>query len=98
MKDTGRKFYQLIKEIFAKIGVHPTSVDGGCYAFAFKQKYLAFVCSETDNFLISANSDEAFQFMKNKTKEAFGISLQTGTQINYLNFNLIQRGHGISMN
>jgi hypothetical protein len=97
MKDTGRKFYQLIKAIFAEIGVHPTSVDGGFYAFAYKQKYLVFVCSETDDFLISTDSNKAFGFIQNKMKEEFGISLQTGIRINYLNFKLIQSEHGISM-
>ena len=50
MKETGRKLYQCIKAIFAEIGLHPTPVDGGFYAFAFKQKYLVFVCSKTDDF------------------------------------------------
>ena len=43
MKDTGRKFYQLIKVIFTDIGLHPTSVDGGFCAFAYKDKHLVFV-------------------------------------------------------
>ena len=43
MKDTGRNFYQLIKAIFTDIGLHPTSVDGGFCAFAYKDKHLVFV-------------------------------------------------------
>lgn len=46
VKDTSRNFYQLIKVIFAKIDLHQTSVDGGFYAFAFRQKYIVFVCSK----------------------------------------------------
>ena len=56
-----------------------------------------FVCSETDDFLISTDSNEAFRFIQNKIKEAFGISLQTCIRIKYLNFKLIQSEHGINM-
>ena len=50
MKDTIRKLYQIIKAIFADIGVYPTSVGGDFYAFAYKETYLVFVFFKTDNF------------------------------------------------
>ena len=48
-------------------------------------------------FLISADSDESFQFIQSKLKEKVGISIQTGTRINYLSFKIIQSEHRISM-
>jgi hypothetical protein len=78
IKDTGRKFYMLMKSIFANIGVHPTSVDGGFYAFVYKEQHLVFLCSETDDFLVSTSCEETRFLIKNELQKAFGITLQTG--------------------
>ena len=66
MKDTGRRFYQLIKAIFGTAGIHPISVDGGFYAVVYLGEHLVFICSETDEFLLSKSSEEAFTMIKKK--------------------------------
>ena len=90
MKDTGRTFYTLIKDICGTAGIHPASVDGGFYDFVHKIERLVFICLETGNFLLSTGSPEPFVMIKNKLKEDFGILIKTGDRINYLNYKIIQ--------
>ena len=89
-KPAGREVYKLIKAIFAKIGIHPTSIDAGFFAFTYKEKHPVFICTETDDFLLSKNCEEAYFLVRDSLQEAFGVTIQTGQRIDYLNFRSIQ--------
>ena len=56
IKDSGQKFY-ILMIFFSKIETHPTSVDGGFYAFFYKENHLVYLFSETDECSISADSN-----------------------------------------
>ena len=97
IKDSGRKFYKLIKSIFGKIGVHSTSVDGSFYAFVYKEKRLVFLCSETDDVLILTSCEEAQSIIQDELKKAFCVTIKSSTRINSLKFKIMQIKYGVSM-
>ena len=88
-RPAGRGFYQLMKALFGDIGIRPTSVDGGFYAYVFEEKHLILVCSETDDFLVGTDSPKDYRIIRDKIHDAFGITLQSGPKTNYLNFQII---------
>ena len=95
-RKTGRAFHILIKAILANIGLSPTSVDKAVFVWIFKEQYIVILVSETDDFLIMTNSSECFDIINEGIKRAFGISLQNGNTIFYLNTRIVQSSHGIS--
>ena len=96
-KPAGREFYRLIKAIFAKMGIHPKSIDTGLFAFTYKGKHPVLLCTETDDFLMATDYVEAYCYVSDHLKEAFGITIQSGERINYLNFRILQSKYGISI-
>ena len=95
-KQAVRAFYKLIKNLLAKKGVHPTSINPDFFVFVYKTEWLVFVCCETDNFLLATNCTAAYTMIRNTIKEAFGVTIQSGQRLSYLNFCILQSQFGIS--
>ena len=95
-RKAGRAFHILIKAILGQIGLSPTSVDKAVFVWIYKEDYIVILVSETDDFLILTNSPECFNIINEGIKRAFGVSLQQGDAIYYLNTRIIQSSHGIS--
>ena len=96
-KPAGGAFYQLIKSIFNKVGINPTSFDTGFYVFVYQERHFVFLVIETDNFLLATSCTEAYIKVHDEVKKAFRDSLQTGLFLNYLNFQIYQSKFGISI-
>ena len=95
-RKAGRAFHILIKAILGQIGLSPTSVDKAVFVWIYKEDYIVILVSKTDDFLILTNSPECFNIINKGIKRAFGVSLQQGDAIYYLNTRIIQSSHGIS--
>ena len=51
---------------------------------------LVFIASSNDDFLMAKKSTERYNYVKEAVDRAFKITIQSGLQINYLNFCIIQ--------
>ena len=90
-KLAGHAFYKILKAILGDAGVAPTLIDFGFYVFVYKEKYLVFLVTNTDDFLLLMNSVEAYNLIKKEIASVFSVLLQIGSRINYLNFLIYQR-------
>ena len=91
-----REFYILLAHILADINLYPTSIDNGVFALV-EGDDMMFLAVETDDLLISTNSERLTTKVVTAIKSAFDITLQTGDVIKYLNYNIVQSTFGISM-
>ena len=57
----------------------------------------SFLNLATDDFLVATNSPYLKQLLHSHLSAAFKITIQEGTQLNFLNFRIIQSPAGISI-
>ena len=96
LKPAGRGFYRLLVALLCEQDIHPTSIDAGFFVYVTK-KYMLFMCSETDEFLMATNSPALYDLVRCTIEKAFNITLQDGLRFSYLNFHIVQSEHGISI-
>ena len=97
IKEASRDFYELIKSVFATIGLFPTSIDNGFFVGLYQQKSIVLLCLSTDDYILGCQDKTIHAYVNNAIKKAFNITSQTGHIIHYLNYQIIQTPGGISV-
>ena len=94
-KHIGRKWYLLIKKLFAKFGLFPCPQEPALYLYQKDDTYM-LVNTSTDDFLCAYSHDSIFRRLETFLSDFFGLTCKTGNQLSYLNIRIYQSSAGIS--
>ena len=95
-KPASREFNILLAHLLAQINIYPTSIDSGVFVIVEEQDIM-FLAIETDDILVCTNSEQLEHKIMKQIQSAFKVTVQKGDVISFLNYRIIQSGHGISV-
>lgn len=93
----GRKWYLLLKQLLCAFGCIQCLDEPALYKYGpDSDGYLLLVNTSTDDFLCAFSDEVIFRRLYDYLKAHFGITICTGTHLEYLNLRIIQTKYGIS--
>jgi hypothetical protein len=95
-KDAGRCWYQLLHGALTNAGLHHSVSDHAVFTWKQDPSEM-FITIATDDCLCVCNDRSQFLRLKQCLEELFVLTLQEGNAIRFLNLQIIQSPHGISI-
>ena len=96
-KDAGRFWYKLLYKILVNIlGMVPCSTCKGLFSWR-KDGHQALLCLATDDILFASTSPTLWDTLLITFHQYFEYTTQTGDELAFLNYRIIQSKHGVSI-
>ncbi|MGB2447382.1 MAG: reverse transcriptase domain-containing protein [Candidatus Poseidoniaceae archaeon] len=94
-KGVGRRWYLLLRKILIQFGFHQCLPEPALFRYSSGSRQ-HIVNISTDDLLCAFSHDDLFTSLRDHLSRMFDLTTKTGTQLEYLNFRIIQSPHGIS--
>jgi hypothetical protein len=94
-KDSGNRWYHLLKSKLQDLGMTTSTLDHGVFVWFWKQHTCLSVL-ETDDLLTASDTDEPFHYLTTELRKMSDLTCCQGSVLKFLNLCLIQSPAGIS--
>ncbi len=94
--EIGRKWYLLLKKNLEEFGFNQCPFDLSLYYFCDKA-HVMLLNTSTNDFLCAYSDSTIFLHLQTHMKIYVGVTSQDGLVLNYLNLQILQSSHGISV-
>ena len=95
-KDAGFEWYRLLAQIFKELGWKANTVCKGVWVY-LNNNVKAYLILATDDILYLSKSQEPLDALLQRFDDFFSYTIKRGTELQFLNFRIIQSEYGISL-
>ena len=97
-KNAGNRYFAVLSGLFEKLNLRPTSVDRGVFVCVEPTtNYILIVLSNVDDCLVFSSNQSLSSKLEKILRTAYDITIQKGSRIKFLNFQIIQSEYGFSI-